>query len=147
MEYLQRLAAYTSWANRLWLDFAYDTAQEEGYLTRLVSHVYLAERVWFQRIRGEATDKDVFKTQTKVELLDLADQHLHRYSDVLSSDLRRVLTYRRFTGDEYESALSDILLHLFTHGSHHRGQMASYASQKKLGPPNTDLITFSRIQD
>lgn len=146
MEYLQRLAEYTLWANRTWLDFVYDSNRDDGYLARLVSHVYLAEQAWFQRIHGEEVDKEVFRTREKDELLALAGLHSRRYTQILDADLSRILKYRRFNGDEYESPLSEILLHLFTHGAHHRGQMASYASQKSLAAPATDLITFSRGQ-
>jgi uncharacterized damage-inducible protein DinB len=146
MEHLQRLATYTVWANRSWLDFVYGSAPTDEYLTRLVSHLYLAEQAWFQRIRGQDVNKEVFKTRAKEELLALATLHPQRYADVLAGDLDLVLKYRRFNGDEYESSLGDIVLHLFTHGSHHRGQLATYASQKSLGAPVTDFITYSRAQ-
>lgn len=145
MEYLQRLSEYTMWANRLWLEYTYSFTTTEDYLTRLVSHVYLAEQAWFQRIRGEDVDKEVFRTRTRDELLGLAELHRLRYSEVLEGNLDRILKYRRFNGEEYESRLSEIVLHLFTHGSHHRGQMAAYASQKAArGAPVTDFIAFSR---
>jgi DinB family protein len=45
-------------------------------------------------------------------------------------------------GEEYQSPVSDILLHLSLHGTHHRGQMATYVSGKGAKPINTDYIQY-----
>ncbi len=145
MNQLQRLILHSDWANRTWLEFTFGDAGGEAYLARIISHVYLAEQVWFQRIYGEEVDKDIFTTRTPDELRELMTSHQSRYADIAVRDLNRIIAFRRFTGEALESTIQDILLHLITHGAHHRGQMAAFASQSQLVPPNTDYLTFSRL--
>ncbi len=144
MQTLDRLIAYTSWANKAWLDFAFSAGAADPYFAAMISHIYLAEQVWFQRVHNEPLDSDVFATKTKEELLHLATRHDSRYAEILADDLDRTIAYRRFNGEAHESVLSDILLHLITHGAHHRGQMATAASKAKLPFPTTDFINYSR---
>ena len=141
---LNRLVAYTCWANRTWLDFVHSRAAKDEFLTMMISHIYLAEQIWFQRVYGEETRNDVFSTLTKVELEEMAPRLTERYAEQLESELERTLHYKRLNGEPMESTLLDILNHLVTHGSHHRGQMARHASQGGLNPPETSYITYSR---
>jgi uncharacterized damage-inducible protein DinB len=146
MDNLKRLVAYTEWGNRTWLDFIHAHAPDDAYLTLMISHVYLAERVWFQRIYGEETRNDVFTTASHAELEALAPVLKQRYQELLAGDLARVVEYKRFDGEAMASEIADILNHLVTHGSHHRGQMARYASQQLgIKPPETSYIMFSRM--
>ncbi|NUM53625.1 MAG: hypothetical protein HUU46_08280 [Candidatus Hydrogenedentes bacterium] len=144
MDNLDRLVAYTCWANRTWLDFVHAHAAKDDFLTMTISHIYLAEQIWFQRIYGEELRGDVFSTLTKPELEAIASRVKERYAEQLESDLHRVLRYTRLNGEAMESVVLDILNHLVTHGSHHRGQMARHAAQGGLKPPETSFIGFSR---
>jgi uncharacterized damage-inducible protein DinB len=49
---------------------------------------------------------------------------------------------RDLLGEQYQSPISDILLHLTLHGAHHRGQMATYASDAGKSPINTDYVQY-----
>ncbi len=144
MKGLEQLVAYTCWANRAWLDFVHSHAAKDDYLTMMISHIYLAEQIWFQRVYGEETRNDVFSTLTKAELQELAPRNVERYAEQLESDLERTLQYKRLNGEPMESSILDILNHLVTHGSHHRGQMARHASQAGLKAPETSYITYAR---
>ena len=146
MDSLKQLIDYTCCGNRLWLDFVFANAPNDEYLTKIISHVYCAERIWFQRIYGEALDTGIFATLPKAELEEIAKRMETRYADVLTTDLDRVLKYTRLNGEPMESSLLEILHHLVTHGSHHRGQMARHAAQAGLNPPESSYIGFSRVR-
>lgn len=128
----------------MWLDFIVRDAASDTRLTGMISHIYLAEQAWFQRIFDEDVYPGVFETRSAAELTAMAETHEGRYAYVLERDLDRIIAYKRFNGDPYETPLGDILLHLVTHSSHHRGQMATHASREKLSFPTTDFINFSR---
>ena len=145
MNTLKGLVAHANWANRLWLEIVASRANNDEYLRRLISHIYLAEQAWFQRIFAEEVRPDVFSTLECDELRQMADRHAGRYAEVLATDLSRVIAYRRFNGDPYESSVLDILNHVITHGAHHRGQMAAYASRVEIAPPDTSYISFARL--
>ena len=144
MDSLRPLIAYTKWANEIWLDAVFTQASGDEYMTRTISHIFLAEQAWFQRIYAEEVRPDVFSTLAQDELRSMAARHGNRYNDLLGTDLSRVISYRKFNGEPMESTVLDILNHLVTHGSHHRGQLAVHASRNGLKPPDTAYITFTR---
>ena len=110
-----------------------------------MSHILLGEQAWFQRIAGEEPDREIWKTLHVPELRAMHDKHSGIYENVLR-ETNRVIAYRRFTGEAYQSPVADIFLHLILHGTHHRGQMATYASSKGVKPIVTDFIQFCRVK-
>ena len=76
------------------------------------------------------------------QLQELQARHETLYRALLAENVGRVIEYRRFTGEEYKSPVSDILLHLSLHGAHHRGQIATYVSKKGKKPINTDFVQY-----
>ena len=85
-----------------------------------------------------------FRVIPLAELRALFDEHARFYDEQLRGDLGRVIAYRRFNGDEFQSSIEDIFLHLCTHGFHHRGQIASILSKLGTKLPPLDFITFCR---
>jgi uncharacterized damage-inducible protein DinB len=67
-------------------------------------------------------------------------RHRHLYSDLVRGDVERIVPYTRFTGERYQSPISDILLHLVTHGAHHRGQLSAHIAATGLRPVNADFV-------
>ena len=110
-----------------------------------LAHILLGERARFQRLAGEEPDRDIGRLLTAAELHDMHAQHRTIYEDLLPGDLQRVIAYRRFTGEEYQSPVVDVLLHLALHGGHHRGQMATHVSTKGPKPINTDFVQFCLV--
>ena len=145
MDGLKQLIAYTNWGNRLWLDYVHADAPNDEYLTKTISHIYCAERIWFQRIYDETLDTGIFETLPKKELEAIATRAEARYAEALKADLTHVFHYRKLNGEPMASTLLDILHHLITHGSHHRGQMARHAAQNDLNPPESSYIGYSRL--
>jgi uncharacterized damage-inducible protein DinB len=110
-----------------------------------LSHILHGERAWLQRVAGEEPDRDIWSPMTIPRLLEVHGDHRKAMAGLLGEDLGRIVSYRRFTGEVYQSPVRDILLHLVLHGGHHRGQMATHASGLGLRPINTDFIQFCLI--
>jgi len=142
MTSLSRLVHHCTWANQVWIDFLRREAAEDAYFASLMSHILFGEQAWFQRIRGEEVDGRVWRVMAPEEMQRVHEAHVGVYSDLLSNDLERLVAFRRFTGEESRASVSDILLHLCTHGMHHRGQMATHASSNGLEVPKSDFIHF-----
>ena len=47
-------------------------------------------------------------------------------------------------GEKFQSGLDDIMLHIFNHASHHRGQVALLQRADGREPAYTDYIQFVR---
>jgi uncharacterized damage-inducible protein DinB len=145
MSDLPKLLHHCSWANGAWIQFVADACPSDEYLVTRLSHILHGERAWLQRIAGEEPDRDIWAPMTIMRLGQVHDEHRAVMTRLLAEDLGRIVNYRRFTGEAYQSPVSDILLHLVLHGSHHRGQMATHASAQGLRPINTDFIQFCLI--
>jgi uncharacterized damage-inducible protein DinB len=139
---LPKLIAHTVWANSEWITFVDSNFPLDEYLLTRLSHILLGEQAWFERIAGVTVDRDVWRTMTVPQLRQMQAEHTAIYQQLLADDLDRLTAYQRFTGEEYQSPVSDILLHLTLHGAHHRGQMATYVSKQGKPPINTDFIQY-----
>jgi uncharacterized damage-inducible protein DinB len=142
MTHLDKLAAHTVWANGEWIRFVDENFPSDEYLLTRLSHILLGEQAWFQRIVGEELDRDIWRMMTIPQLRELHAKHAAFYRELLAGNLERVIAFKRFTGEEYQSGVSDILLHLTLHGAHHRGQIATYVSKQGKPPINTDFIQY-----
>jgi len=59
-------------------------------------------------------------------------------------DLGRPITYRNIKGEQSQSILADLLLHLVNHSTYHRGQLTTLLRQLGSTPLATDLLLFRR---
>src|SRR5258708_6963162 len=60
-------------------------------------------------------------------------------------DLNKAVSYQTTSGKPYTQALQDILLHLFNHQTHPRGQAHACCSiLTGAEPPSLDLLLFQR---
>ena len=145
MHLLSRVVQHCVWANESWIGFLDERASYPYAITRM-SHILLGERAWFQRIAGAEPDRQVWQALTVEELRALQRRHEATYHDLLEGGLERVVPFTRFTGEQYQLPVADILVHLATHGAHHRGQIAAYVSSVGLRPVNTDFVQFCIVR-
>ena len=139
---LHKLIQHCVWANARWIDFVTTSGESNEYVVKRISHILLGEQAWFQRLSGEAPDRDIWRAMTIGQLREMQTRHESIYDALLKDDLNREVRYQRFTGEKYRSSVSDILLHLITHGAHHRGQVAAHVAANAVQPPNTDFVKF-----
>ncbi len=142
MEYLNKLVHHCIWANDTWIEFLSDEEINDKYLTKMMSHILLSEQAWFQRIFDQEIDQNIWQILSLKHLTDFQEEHREIYYQLLEQDIGRVISFQRFSGDSGSSSLGDILLHLCTHGQHHRGQMSKYASKREMDISGTDFISY-----
>lgn len=160
-DWLERLLDHLEWANGRALDAIRegggvarqeeDLAQVDGARgpLRLMAHVLGAEQVWLERIRtGDSAGLEIWPALTASECAELIEMNVRGFRRVLAGateeDLGRPVRYENTSGTEYETPLGEILLQVFLHGEHHRGQIARELRRAGAEPVNTDVITFVR---
>jgi hypothetical protein len=105
MPYLSKLVRHCTWANQLWIDLVSGNVTGDDYLAALMSHILLGERAWFQRIRGEKVDGEVWRVIPTDDMQQVQDEHATIYAELLSGDLERQVAYRRFSGQSIQSSV------------------------------------------
>ena len=156
-----QLADYNKWANARLYAAALDLPEQAyrqpvgvffGSLHGTLNHLLLTDRLWLKRLTGEGEhpnqlnaiiheDRDELTRARIAEDLRLISV-IERYDEAA---LATVHTYRTTSGNPQSQILSDILLHLFNHQTHHRGQAhACLSILTSAEPPALDLLLFQR---
>jgi uncharacterized damage-inducible protein DinB len=139
---LLRLVQQSHWANLTWVEFVYAPPDPEVRPRELLFHIMDGERVWFERIAGRPRATTTTSLLSRDELVRGFQENTATYRRLIGEELPRVVHFRRDSGEEYHATVQDILLHLFTHGYHHRGQLAAHFARSRVTYPNTDHISF-----
>lgn len=102
------------------------------------------EKVWICRAKQIESERDTFKVHSIPDMV-VANASNHRdFGALLQSDLKREVDYKMFDGTPGRSSVEDMILHAFSHGFHHAGQMAAMASRSGKKFPNVSYIGFTR---
>lgn len=117
-----------------------------------VKHMFDAESIWWMRLHNDSSPypwaDDYHSNFT--ELLEesrLVSNRWRNYIEASSEEsLEQKFKYIR-NQQEFESKIADMLLHIFNHGTYHRGQLVTLMRQIGLTSiPATDYIAFVREQ-
>jgi uncharacterized damage-inducible protein DinB len=156
-----QLAAYNAWANARPYEAAL-ALPEDLYradvgvffksLHGTLNHLLLTDRIWLTRLTGIGQKPKRLDEILYEDRLDLARARLAedaRLKAVVDGYDGAVLAqphaYRTTSGAPQEQPVADILLHLFHHQQHHRGQAHACLSMvTKAEPPGLDLLLMQR---
>ncbi|PSR55289.1 damage-inducible protein DinB [Adhaeribacter arboris] len=145
---LQKLAAYTSWANQRLLETLEKFGEKlPATSLHLFSHLLNAEIIWLARIQRLESPVTVFDEHTIIECRKLQESTFERFiglADSSPEELENLITYKNTKGETFTTSLEDILMQVFNHGTYHRAQIARDLRQNGLEPINTDYIMFVR---
>lgn len=114
---------------------------------RLLSHIVNTQMIWLGRIREIPASVGVWEEhdlETCKKMHQQASIQIKKEIDSRIAMLQQTVKYKTTKGVPYEDHIDDILLHLFNHGTYHRGQIAQDLRLNGLEPINTDYITFLR---
>jgi uncharacterized damage-inducible protein DinB len=161
IENFRQLAGYNHWANLRLYGAALDMS-EEAYrrptgvffssLHGTLNHLLVADLIWLKRLTGvgeHPSHLDAILYDNRRELLAARLAEDARLVDVVGSyadaDLDGAVSYQTTSGKPYSQKRRDILLHLFNHQTHHRGQAHACCSiLTGTEPPSLDLLAFQR---
>lgn len=159
-EILQQYAAYNIWANKTMFDRISKLPEQKmteevpgsfPSLYKTIQHMWRAEEIWWQRLKlveNPVAQSDSFTGSFAELYSQLAKQDAIWKEWVDSANqiqLTHVFAFIR-EKEQYKMVVHDMLLHLFNHGTYHRGQLVSMLRQ--LGEtekiPSTDFVTYCR---
>lgn len=157
---LSQFATYNLWANQKLLDVILAMTEEKqnqevpGSFKNLYStvlHMWDAESIWWQRMKlqeriivpGEnfnGTMKDIADGLMQQNIL--WTEWVNHASD---QSLEHVFQYRNSKKEQFKQPVYQMILHVFNHGTYHRGQLVNILRQLGIEKiPQTDFIVWSR---
>lgn len=161
-ELLQQFAGYNVWANQKILDVILVLPEEKqnaevassfNSLYNTVLHMWNAESIWWQRMKLQEhilVPSENFKGNMKDlsnELLNQNRQWQEWINNATDMALDHVFQYQNSKKEQFKQPIYQMLLHVFNHGTYHRGQLINMLRQlgvEKL--PATDFIVYSRVR-
>jgi uncharacterized damage-inducible protein DinB len=161
IDLFRELAAYNQWANaRLYAaalalpdqDYRRRTGVFFGSLHATLNHLLVTDRIWLARMTGIGEPParvDLILFDNRNELAQARRAEDARLSGAVAgyddAKLAATVRYATTSGTPREQVLSAILLHLFNHQTHHRGQAnACLSIITGAEPPTLDLLAFQR---
>jgi uncharacterized damage-inducible protein DinB len=112
----------------------------------------LTDHLWLKRSTGEGDHPNqlnaiLYENRAELTRARIAEDNrliavVEKYDEAALSNLQ---AYKTTSGMRQSQVLSDILLHLFNHQTHHRGQAhACLSILTGSEPPSLDLLVFQR---
>jgi uncharacterized damage-inducible protein DinB len=157
--FMLRMYDYHDWANRTMLDRLKELSDKVYFqelksvfpsISSVVSHMYVVDQLWFQIISGmdmpEALDVKKESGEGKVVLemehlfRDLSSQYKVVLEKINDADESRLLNIP-WEGERVTS-LNEMVMHVVTHGTYHRGNITAMLRQMGYASVTTDLTAY-----
>lgn len=158
IELLQMLARFNGWANghiyeccvRLSdKDYRRDRKAFFGSIHATLNHLLVVDKLWRARIEGGTTGITSLSQILHEDFESLRaarveeDAALIRALDgIEAANVSKPLVYKFVDGTPAETPLDVVLVTLFNHQTHHRGQVHVMLTQAGITPPALDVINF-----
>ncbi len=169
LDHFRLMASYNAWMNTKVYDTAERLTADElsrdrgaffGSILGTLNHLAAADLIWLGRLAEHAPfvgriDLTGLPQPGSIRLTiadDLSklrpvreriDRLIVSFIDGLTeADLVGVLEYRRTDGTPHRKLLASVLLHVFNHQTHHRGQVTTLLTQAGIDVGVTDLLAL-----
>ena len=170
LDHLALLAAYNRWMNEKTYAAAgtlspQELARDRGAFFRSIlgtlNHLAVADTVWLLRLRRHpvrlkaldalaGTTAPTALDATLFDDLDALQRYRHTLDDVITAltqelteaDLDTALEYTNMKGVAQRKNLHAVLMHVFNHQTHHRGQVSTLLFQAGVDVGVTDLLAL-----
>ncbi len=157
---VKQMAAYNIWANQQLIALSVSLPEEKqiaevpssfNSLSKTFLHMWDAESSWWQRLKLH--ERIIVPSENfKGSLRDITNglvQQNQQWLDWINSAsdlaLEHVFQYQNSKKEMFKQPVYQMLLHVFNHGTYHRGQVVNILRQLGVEKiPQTDYIVWSR---
>ncbi len=159
-EILKQYAVYNAWANQRLSELIIMLPEEQLQRTiassfnsihKTLLHIWDAESIWWQRLKlsekviWPGTVSEYSINEIAKDLFQQDKQWIEWVSEVSEAALNHAFAYQNSKGEQFKQPIFQMLLHLFNHGTYHRGQLVTMLRQLGVEKiPATDFIVWSR---
>ncbi|HTK00383.1 MAG TPA: DinB family protein [Bordetella sp.] len=154
------LADYKRWANRETFAIVMALPSEEIYKDRVslfksfalsLNHTYVVDLIWQAHIEGREHGIAALNTATHPRIEDLwsAQQEMDEWyiawaAAQTETSLAREKDFTLIGGNSGRMSQGEILMHVVTHNSYHRGFVSDLLTQMSAPRPSVDLPVYKR---
>jgi uncharacterized damage-inducible protein DinB len=159
MTYLETLFSQKSWANNELFN-ALAAVPPHGHpeaitmAIRTLNHIFVVDQIFQAHLSGRQHGHTATNTQATPELGQLhlsvaeTDAWYLQYAKQLSKDeCHQPIRFRFTDGDTGEMTKEEMLLHVITHGSYHRGNVGQILKSIAVAPPRDLLTKFLHVSE
>lgn len=114
-----------------------------------LNHLLLVDHLWHGRlmrdpfpIRTLADEVEPDRERLKARLLDRSQVWLDLLATIEDEELGGIAEFRKIDGTQARLPRASAILHVFNHGTHHRGQISTALTQLGRKAPEIDLPYF-----
>lgn len=159
MNTLHCLFAFKSWSNselfNLLATLDVDQQADAIYSAiRTLNHIYVVDCIFRAHLEVEPHHYTATNTEATPDLGKLqfavaeTDAWFEAYTAAISADqLREELSFRFTDGDAGRMSREEMLMHVITHGSYHRGNVGQVLKSTSIAPPRDLYTRFLHASD
>ncbi len=156
---LASLFAQKSWANRELFDVVASVTSTEHAAAlhmaiRTLNHIYVVDRIFRAHLAGETHPYMATNTPETPELGELhfavaeTDLWFENYvSKIDAQALAQSLAFQFTDGDSGRMTREEMLFHVLTHGSYHRGNVGQILKGISVAPPRDLFTKFLHVHE
>jgi uncharacterized damage-inducible protein DinB len=169
-EYFRLLAGYNARVNRTMFDILSALPDESrrkeigSYFHSIygvLSHVYDSDLVWLKRFRAAYPDyRSLESPELSREVISLTTEMFPDFQElrarreamdelfvafcgeIQTDGLDRTLAYTNTRGEQKGYLVWQVLIHIFNHQTHHRGQIAGFLDQMGVKNDYSNIVTY-----
>ena len=154
----QLLANFNAWANTKIFFSCKKLSNVEYKKDRLaffssihgtLNHSLVVDRAYISRIEGKDHGLESLNQILQDDLSRLEEERIrednnliHLVNNLSEENVNKPITYKSFETGDQNSTINLILITLFNHQTHHRGQVHNMLSQARVKPPQIDVLDF-----
>lgn len=168
VEHVRQMAEYNHWMNQKLYAACEQLSAEQllenrgaffGSILATLNHLAVGDIVWLKRFalgrtgalevmneipKPETLNSQLFNSLPELKVRrEQLDQVLLSFADeVTDSILQSAITYKGFGGKTSTKVFFSLLMHMFNHQTHHRGQISTLLSQLGIDIGVTDLVAI-----
>lgn len=144
-----KLLDYDKHASLLILQSIFENANLQK-TEQIMAHLLMTQQVWLQRCKGLSPKNITIWPDWRIETFEAVIHQNHTAcTDFINQQtpesFNQLISYQNTKGESFRNYLSDILMHVINHGTHHRAQIGQLLKMISLQPlPVTDYVVYLR---
>ena len=152
------LANFNKWTNNKIITFCKKLTENEYKKERkaffssihgTLNHLLVVDRAFTSRIEGRKHDLKNLNQILYENLFQLVDARIKEdknlidlVNNLLEENINKEITYKNFEAKKTTCTINMMLITMFNHQTHHRGQVHNMLSQAGMKPPQIDIPDF-----